>query len=317
MAPDYSVVVPVYNEAEVLLVLYERLTDVMNGMGAPYEIIFVNDGSVDASLMLMRELRAKDEHVKFLSLSRNFGHQVAITAGLDHSVGEAVVVMDADLQDPPEVIPQLITKWREGYEVVVAVREERRGETAFKRGTAALFYRLLSRLTSTEIYLDAADFRLMSRKAVNALNTLRERNRFMRGLASWVGFRQTFVTFTREVRYAGETKYPMGKMVRFAFDAITSFSFLPLQLATYLGFGVSCLSLIYVLYAVGLKLFTDHLVPGWASVIVAILFVGGVQLITVGIIGEYVGRIYEEVKQRPLYFVDESAGVEPQMKGQL
>ena len=290
--------------------LYERLTEVMIGIGAPYEIILVNDGSMDASLMLMREVHAKDAHVKFVSLSRNFGHQVAITAGLDHSSGKAVVVMDADLQDPPEVIPELIAKWREGFEVVVAVREGRRGETAFKRGTAALFYRLLRQLTSTEIYLDAADFRLMSRKAVNALNTLRERHRFMRGLASWVGFRQTIVTFTRDVRHAGETKYPLRKMLRFALDGITSFSFFPLQLATYLGFGVSFISLIYVVYAIGLKLFTDELVPGWASVIVAILFVGGVQLITVGIIGEYVGRIYEEVKQRPLYFVDETAGIE-------
>jgi len=290
--------------------LYERLTEVMIGIGAPYEIILVNDGSMDASLMLMREVHAKDAHVKFVSLSRNFGHQVAITAGLDHSSGKAVVVMDADLQDPPEVIPELIAKWREGFEVVVAVREGRRGETAFKRGTAALFYRLLRQLTSTEIYLDAADFRLMSRKAVNALNTLRERHRFMRGLASWVGFRQTIVTFTRDVRHAGETKYPLRKMLRFALDGITSFSFFPLQLATYLGFGVSFISLVYVVYAIGLKLFTDELVPGWASVIVAILFVGGVQLITVGIIGEYVGRIYEEVKQRPLYFVDETAGIE-------
>lgn len=282
----------------------------MIGIGAPYEIIFVDDGSMDVSLMLLRDLRAKDEHVKFVSLSRNFGHQAAITAGLDHSSGEAVVVMDADLRGPPEVIPALIAKWREGFEVVVAVREGRTGETAFKRGTAALFYRLLQKLTSTAIYLDAADFRLMSRKAVNSLNRLRERHRFMRGLASWVGFRQTCVTFTRDVRQAGETKYPLRKMLRLALDGITSFSFFPLQLATYLGFGVSLISLLYVVYAIGLKLFTDELVPGWASVIVAILFVGGVQLITVGIIGEYVGRIYEEVKQRPLYFVDETAGIE-------
>jgi polyisoprenyl-phosphate glycosyltransferase len=316
MAPEFSIVIPVYNEAEVLLLLYERLTEVMVRLGVPYEVIFVNDGSTDASLMLLRDLHAQDEHVKFVSLSRNFGHQAAITAGLDHSSGNAVMVMDADLQDPPEVIPELIAKWREGFEVVVAVRESRRGETAFKRGTAALFYRLLQKLTSTEVYLDAADFRLMSRKAVNALNTLRERNRFMRGLASWVGFRQTCVTFTRDVRHAGETKYPLRKMLRFALDGITSFSFFPLQLATYLGFGVSFISLVYVVYAIGLKLFTDELVPGWASVIVAILFVGGVQLITVGIIGEYVGRIYEEVKQRPLYFVDETAGIE-QMRGKF
>jgi polyisoprenyl-phosphate glycosyltransferase len=316
MAPEFSIVIPVYNEAEVLLLLYERLTEVMVRLGVPYEVIFVNDGSTDASLMLLREMRAQDDHVKFVSLSRNFGHQAALTAGLDHSSGNAVVVMDADLQDPPEVIPELIAKWREGFEVVVAVRESRTGETAFKRGTALLFYRLLQKLTSTEVYLDAADFRLVSRKAVNALNTLRERHRFMRGLASWVGFRQTCVTFTRDVRQAGETKYPLRKMLRLALDGITSFSFVPLQLATYLGFGVSFISLVYVVYAIGLKLFTDELVPGWALVIVAILFVGGVQLITVGIIGEYVGRIYEEVKQRPLYFVDETAGIE-QMRGKF
>jgi polyisoprenyl-phosphate glycosyltransferase len=316
MAPEFSIVIPVYNEAEVLLLLYERLTEVMVRLGVPYEVIFVNDGSTDASLMLLREMRAQDDHVKFVSLSRNFGHQAALTAGLDHSSGNAVVVMDADLQDPPEVIPELIAKWREGFEVVVAVRESRTGETAFKRGTALLFYRLLQKLTSTEVYLDAADFRLVSRKAVNALNTLRERHRFMRGLASWVGFRQTCVTFTRDVRQAGETKYPLRKMLRLALDGITSFSFVPLQLATYLGFGVSFISLVYVVYAIGLKLFTDELVPGWALVIVAILFVGGVQLITVGIIGEYVGRIYEEVKQRPVYVVDETAGIE-QMRGKF
>jgi polyisoprenyl-phosphate glycosyltransferase len=315
MLTCYSIIVPVYNEAEVLPAFYQRLTQVMDGIGESYEIIFVNDGSHDASLPLLRNLHAKDERVKFVTFSRNFGHQVAITAGLDHSSGKAVVFMDADLQDPPEVIPRLIEKWREGYDVVFAVREKREGESLFKRLTAALFYRLLRQLTAIEIPLDAGDFRLMSRKAVEALKVIRERNRFMRGLAGWIGFRQTSVTFVREVRHAGETKYPLRKMVRFALNGLTSFSFVPLQLATYLGFLVSAISLFYVVYAIGLKLFTDRVVLGWTSVIVAILFIGGIQLISLGIIGEYIGQIYDEVKHRPLYLVDEIVGFEKLTSG--
>jgi polyisoprenyl-phosphate glycosyltransferase len=315
MLTCYSIIVPVYNEAEVLPAFYQRLAQVMDGIGESYEIIFVNDGSHDTSQLLLRNLHAKDERVKFVTFSRNFGHQVAITAGLDHSSGKAVVIMDADLQDPPEVIPRLIEKWREGYDVVFAVREKRKGESLFKRLTAALFYRLLRQLTAIEIPLDAGDFRLMSRKAVEALKAIRERNRFMRGLAGWIGFRQASVTFVRDVRYAGETKYPLRKMVRFALNGLTSFSFVPLQLATYLGFLVSAISLFYIVYAIGLKLFTDRLVLGWASVIVAVLFIGGVQLISLGIIGEYIGQIYDEVKQRPLYLVDEIVGFEKMTSG--
>ncbi len=315
MAIRYSIVIPVYNEAEVLPTLYHRLTQVMEGLGEPYEVIFVNDGSTDTSPLLLRELRTKDERVKFVSFSRNFGHQIAITAGLDHSSGQAVVVMDADLQDPPEVIPRLIEKWREGFDVVFAVRERRKGESLFKRMTATLFYRLLRQLTTTEIPVDTGDFRLMSRRAVEALKAIRERNRFVRGLVGWIGFRQTAVTFVRDPRHAGETKYPLRRMVRFALDGITSFSFVPLQLATYLGFAVSFISFIYIVYAVGLKLLTNRLVPGWASIVIAVLFIGGVQLITLGIIGEYIGRIYEEVKQRPLYIVDEAAGFERTTNG--
>lgn len=305
MAICYSIVIPIYNEAEVLPILYCRLTQVMEGMGEPYEVIFVNDGSSDASSVLLHELRAKDERVRFVSFSRNFGHQIAITAGLDYSSGLAVVVMDADLQDPPEVIPRLVEKWREGYDIVSAVREGRRGEGLFKRMTAALFYRLLRHLTATEIPLDAGDFRLMSRRAVKALKALREQNRFVRGLASWIGFRQAQVTFVRDIRHAGETKYPFAKMLRFALDGLTSFSYVPLRLATYLGFTVSLISLVYIVWALGLKLLTNRVVAGWTSIIVAVLFVGGIQLITLGIVGEYIGRIYEEVKQRPLYLVDE------------
>lgn len=239
---QYSVVIPVYNEAAVLPTLYDRLTRVLNGLGEPYEIIFVNDGSADESPLLLQDLQAKDERVKFLSLSRNFGHQIAITAGLDHSTGQAVVVMDADLQDPPEVIPRLIEQWCKGYDIVFAVREKRRGEGLFKRATAALFYRILRHLTATEMPLDAGDFRLMSRKAVETLNDIRERNRFIRGLAGWIGFRQTSVSFVRDIRHAGETKFPLKKMLRFAFTGIISFSLVPLQLAGYLGFLVSSVS---------------------------------------------------------------------------
>jgi polyisoprenyl-phosphate glycosyltransferase len=307
----YSIVIPVYNEVEVLPSLYTRLTRVMEGLVEPYEIIFVNDGSNDGSLPLLRDLRAGDERVKILGLSRNFGHQLAITAGLDHSSGQAVVVLDADLQDPPEVIPQLVEQWRKGYDIVFAVREKRRGEGLFKRVTAALFYRLLRRLTFTEIPVDAGDFRLMSRKAVDTLKSMRERSRFIRGLSGWIGFQQTSVPYVRDVRHAGTTKYPLKKMVRFAANGLLSFSSVPLQLASYLGFVVSCVSFVYIAYAIWLKLFTDHTILGWTSVMVAVLFLGGVQLLCLGIVGEYIGRIYDEVKQRPLYIVDEARGVEP------
>jgi dolichol-phosphate mannosyltransferase len=280
----------------------------MEGLDGAYEILMVNDGSTDASLAIIKELCARDARVRLVDLTRNFGHQIAITAGLDHGSGDAVVIMDADLQDPPEVIPQLIAEWRAGSDVVYAVRARRPGESVFKRATAALFYRLLRRLTSTNIPLDAGDFRLVSRRAADALRQVRERNRFVRGLVSWIGFRQSSVTFTRDVRYAGETKYPFRKMAAFAMDGIVSFSFVPLQLAMYLGLAVSASSFLYIGYAVYLKLFTDRVVHGWASMIVAVLFVGGVQLVSIGIIGEYIGRIYEEVKQRPLYLVNQLTG---------
>ena len=311
-AIEVSVVIPVYNEEDVLPLLYNRLTRVMDGLGVPYEIIFVNDGSADESPLLLQELQAKDERVKFISLSRNFGHQIAITAGLDHSSGQAVVVMDADLQDPPEVIPRLVEQWRKGYDIVFAVREQRRGEGLFKRATAALFYRVLRHFTATEIPLDAGDFRLMNRKTVDTLNGIRERNRFIRGLAGWIGFRRASVPYVRDERQAGDTKYPLRKMVRFAVTGIISFSWAPLQLASYLGFLVSAVSFVYTAYAIWLKLFTDRVVLGWASVMVAVLFLGGVQLVCLGIIGEYIGRIYDEVKQRPLYIIDEARGFDRQ-----
>lgn len=304
----YSAIIPVYNEAEVVPALYWRLTRIMEGLGELYEIIFVDDGSRDDSPALLRELWEKDTRVKFLSLSRNFGHQIAITAGLDHSSGQAVIVMDADLQDPPELIPQLIEQWRKGFDLVFAVRQQRRGDGLFKRATAALFYRIFRYLSATDIPMDAGDFRLMSRRAVEALKVIRERNRFIRGLAGWIGFPQTSVPFVRDVRQAGETKYSLKTMVRFAFNGIISFSLVPLQLAGYFGFVVSATSFVYLAYAVWLKLFTDRVVLEWTSVMVAMLFLGGVQLISLGIIGEYFGRIYEEVKQRPLYIIGEAKG---------
>lgn len=311
MPPVVSIVLPVFNEEQTLPALYTRLSGVMQALGEPYEILFVDDGSRDASLALLKSLGSTDPAIKIMSLSRNFGHQIAITCGLDHASGEAVVIMDADLQDPPEVIPRLITKWREGYDVVYAVREKRRGEGWFKRGTAAFFYRVLRLLTQVDIPLDTGDFRLLSRRAVNALCSVRERSRFVRGLVSWIGYRQTGVTFAREERKVGETKYPFRRMLRFAIDGITAFSFAPLQAAMYLGFVTAGSSFLYIVYAVLLKLFTERTVPGWTSLMVAVLFVGGVQLIALGIIGEYLGRVYDEVKQRPLYLIQERFGFEP------
>jgi len=313
MTSNYSVVVPIYNEAEVLPVLYQRLTKTLTEVGESYEIIFVDDGSTDDSPRLLAELRSQDSRVKVVTFSRNFGHQIAITAGLDYSSGDPVIVMDGDLQDPPEVIPQLIAQWQTGNDIVFAVRASRDGEGLFKRMTASLFYRVLRRLTTTQIPVDAGDFRLISRVAVESLKPIRERNRFVRGLVGWIGFRHTSITYVRDIRYAGTTKYPIPKMIKFALNGIFSFSFLPLQLATYLGLGVSLLSFVYLAYAVWLKLFTARVVQGWASVIVAVLFVGGVQLVCLGIMGEYIGRIYEEVKQRPLYLVEALAGFDKPM----
>ena len=306
--PLISLVIPVFNEEASLAELYRRVTAVMEMSHTPYELIFVNDCSTDRSPPLLHELATHDSRVKILTFSRNFGHQLAITAGLDYSHGDAVIVMDADLQDPPDVLPELLAKWQEGYDVVYAVRTAREGESAFKRGTAILFYRLLKRLAGVEIPVDAGDFRLMSRRAVTALGTLRERHRFVRGLSSWIGFRQASVSYARATRYAGETKYPWRKMLTFACDGIASFSFAPLRIATYLGLGASFVSFLYIVYALWIKFFTDRSVAGWASLVVAVLFIGGVQLLTLGIIGEYIGRMFEEIKQRPLYIVADTVG---------
>lgn len=311
MSVELSVVVPVFNEEENLPELYRRLTAVLGTAASSWEILFVDDGSRDRSWEIIRGLAEGDPHVRGLRFSRNFGHQMAFAAGLDHARGQAVVIMDADLQDPPELIPQLLAKHREGFEVVYAVRTARHGETFFKRLTAKLFYRLLARITSVHIPLDTGDFRLMGRRAVEAFRRLPERHRFTRGLVAWLGFPQTGVPYERAPRHAGTTKYPLRKMLRFAVDAITSFSHVPLQLATWLGFIVSGFAFFYILVVIALK-FAGISWPGYTSIMAAILFLGGVQLVMVGLLGEYVGRIYDEVKHRPLYLVAEEAGFREQ-----
>lgn len=309
--PMFSIVAPVFNEVDNLRRLHERVTGVMQQTGEPWELVLVDDGSTDGSGELMQALYEQDpEHIRAVRFARNFGHGIAVTAGMDYAQGQAVILIDADLQDPPEVILDLIAKWREGYEVVYAVRAEREGETWFKRTTAALFYRLLSRITDVRIPLDTGDFRLMDRQVVDAIRSMRERHRFVRGMVSWVGFRQTGVSYTRHKRYAGQTKYTLRKMLRLAWDGVTSFSYFPLQLATYLGFGIAALSAVAILIVVLLRLFSDtEPLKGQATTLVMVLFLGSIQLISLGIIGEYLGRIYNEVKERPLYIVRSVLGV--------
>ena len=306
-----SVVVPCYNEAPVIREAHRRLSGVAATIaGAAFEFIYVDDGSSDETPALLHDLSVTDERVRCIRLSRNFGQQVATTAGLEHASGDAVMIIDADLQDPPELIEQMHARWREGYHVVYGERIERAGETRFKLWTAGAFYRLISHVSRVEIPANTGDFRLMDRKVVDALLRMPERDRFLRGMVSWVGFRQIALPYRREARFAGETKYPLIKMLRFAADAIVSFSFAPLRLAVWTGFFVLGLALLGILYAIALRFFFDpsHWVRGWASLFIATLFMGGVQLISLGIIGEYVGRIYGEVKQRPLYFVRERFG---------
>ncbi|MDQ7005789.1 MAG: glycosyltransferase family 2 protein [Acidobacteriota bacterium] len=303
-APLLSVVIPVYNEEEVLPHMYARLTEVLEKLDESYEILLVNDGSRDRSLEIMVELRERDPRVTLVNLARNFGHQLAVTAGLDHARGQAVVIIDADLQDPPEVIPAMLERWREGYDVVYGQRVARAGESLFKKLTAAAFYRFLRRMTSVDIPVDTGDFRLLSRRVVDAMSRLGEHHRFLRGMIAWLGFRQVALQYERAPRFAGETKYPLRKMLRFAADATVSFSFLPLRAATALGFLVAAACLIYAGYAVWARLFAGVTVSGWTSLMVAVLFLGAVQLLSLGVIGEYLGRVYEEVKGRPLYVTD-------------
>lgn len=312
MKPTISIVAPVYNEEEVLHELYRRVSAVMDKTGETWELVLVNDGSKDRSAEVIAELHALDERVRGVSFSRNFGFQIAATAGLDHAQGEAVILTDADLQDPPEVFPRMIAKWREGYDVVYGVRTSRQGETWFKLFTAKLFYRLIYRITSVDIPLDTGDFRLMDRRVVEAIGKMRERNRFLRGMVPWVGYRQTAVEYERDARFAGTSKFSsVSKMMPFAVDAITSFSYFPLRLATYFGFTMAAISGVLILVVILLRLFGPEApLLGQASTLTAVLFLGGVQLIFLGILGEYLGRIYDEVKARPLYLVDKRWGFE-------
>jgi dolichol-phosphate mannosyltransferase len=304
--PVFTIIAPIYNELENIPELYPRLRDVMEQTGEPWELILVDDGSTDGSTEVIRKLAWNDSRVRPVIFARNFGHQIAVTAGVDYSRGDAVIIIDSDLQDPPEVILDLIEKWREGYEVVYAVREEREGETWFKRTTASLFYRLIYKITDVDIPLDTGDFRLMDKKVVAVMRQMREKHRFLRGMSAWVGFKQVGVKYKRKARFAGETKYPLNKMIKLALNAVTSFSYFPLQLATYIGFIAAGLSVLAIPIVAILRLTTGTVLLGQATTLIIVLFLGGVQLIALGIIGEYIGRIYDEAKGRPLYIVAEA-----------
>lgn len=303
MSVTYSIIAPIYNEFENIPALWQRVRQVMDSSGEPWELILVDDGSSDGSSESIRELAASDARIRPVIFARNFGHQIAVTAGLDYARGKAMVVIDADLQDPPEVILELAKKWKEGYEVVYAVRSEREGESWFKLLTASLFYRLIYRITDVKIPLDTGDFRLIDRKVVDVMNSMRERHRFLRGMSSWIGFKQVGVDYKRAARVAGVTKYPFKKMLKFAQDGITGFSYFPLQIATYLGFIAAGLSVIAIPVVAALRLAGSHFFEGQTTTLISVLFLGGVQLISLGILGEYIGRIYDEVKGRPLYVV--------------
>ncbi|NEO19731.1 MAG: glycosyltransferase family 2 protein [Moorea sp. SIO1F2] len=308
MNPTYSLVIPVYNEENSISELYRRISTVMDQLGE-VELILVNDGSCDRSLELMRDLHQKDPRVCYLSLSRNFGHQIAVTAGLNFVRGQGIIVLDADLQDPPEIIPVLVEKWQQGYQIVYAQRTQRRRESWLKRFPAYLFYRLLRRLANVEIPLDTGDFCLMDRRVVDVLNAMPERNRYVRGLRSWVGLRQTSVSYVRDPRFAGEIKYTIRKSLALAVDALVSFSKVPLRIATYLGLLATAIALLMAGLVLYWRIFEPNSpVTGFATIMIAIFFLGAVQLVSIGILGEYVGRIYEEVKGRPLYVLSEVRG---------
>jgi polyisoprenyl-phosphate glycosyltransferase len=310
----YSIIVPVYNEEDVLNETYKRLQTIMESINEDYEIIFVNDGSRDRTLELAKKICQLDQHVKVINFSRNFGHQIAVTAGMEHSVGQAVVVIDADLQDPPEVILQMIEKWKEGYDVVYGQRLMRKGETWFKKFTAKIFYRVLNCMTAMDIPVDTGDFRLIDRKVCDSMNTLTEKNRYIRGLVSWVGFKQIGVEYIREERFAGETKYPFKKMLKLAGDAIMSFSYKPLKIAGFMGWILSIISFTYLIIIIFQKLFTSTTIVGWTSILAVILFFNGVTLVLNSITGEYIGRIYEETKNRPLYIIRDTIGFNKEME---
>ena len=306
MTITYSIIAPIFNELENLPALYQRVKYVMDSTSELWELILVDDGSTDGSTDLIREMAKADKRVRPVIFARNFGHQIAITAGWDYARGAAIVIIDADLQDPPEVILELARKWKEGYEVVYAVRAEREGESWFKKFTAAVFYRLISSITDVKIPLDTGDFRLMDRKVVDVLKTMRERHRFPRGMSAWVGFKQIGVGYNRAARHAGVTKYPFRKMLTLALNAITGFSYFPLQVATYIGFFAAGLAILAIPVVVIMRMTGSQAFFGQATTLISVLFLGGVQLISLGILGEYIGRLYDEAKGRPLYIVREA-----------
>lgn len=305
---QYSIVVPLYNEELVINETYKRLKKVMDSTEESYEIVFVNDGSKDNTVQMVKEICAEDKNIKLLSFSRNFGHQVAITAGMDNTSGKAIIVIDADLQDPPEVMLKMIDKWKEGYDVVYGKRLKRNGETFFKKITAKGFYRVLKSMSDVDIPVDTGDFRLIDRKVCEALKSLPEHNRYVRGLVSWIGFKQIGVEFEREERFAGETKYPLKKMLKLASDGITSFSYKPLRIATFIGSAISALSFVYILITLFQKFFIKPEISGWTLIIAVSMLLNGLMFMMLGIIGEYVGRIYDEAKGRPLYIIGEKEG---------
>ena len=304
-----SIVIPCFNEDSVIGQTHKRLHSILTAhQEYEYELIYVDDGSRDGTFQQLEDICSNDRGVKILRLSRNFGHQVAVTAGIEHAHGDAIILIDADLQDPPEVIFDMVEKWEQGYDVVYGVRAEREGESLFKLMTSTAFYRIINWLSDVKIPLDTGDFRLMDRRVVESLNAMPERDRFIRGMVSWVGYRQIGIPYRRAPRAAGVSKYPVFKMIKFAADGILSFSIVPLRLAIFSGLGVSGIALLGIIYATGVRLFSDQWVPGWATVFTAVLFLGGIQLLSLGIIGEFIGRIYGESKSRPLYFVQDRVG---------
>jgi glycosyltransferase involved in cell wall biosynthesis len=307
--PRYSIVAPIYNEEGNIQILYDRICEVMDATGESWELVTVNDGSRDRSLEMLEALSRKDPRIRVVNFARNFGHQIAVTAGLDHAAGDAVVIIDADLQDPPEMILEMIERWKAGYEVVYAVREERVGESWFKLMTAKIFYRLIYRITDVNIPLDTGDFRLMDRKVVDALQSMREHNRFIRGMTSWIGFRQTGVSYVRQARHSGETKYPLRKMIRFAMDAITGFSYFPLQIMVYVAFVLGMLAVMAIPFISVLRVILGpNFLGGQVTTIALLLILSAFQLFFLFVLGQYVARIYDEVRDRPLYIVASTTG---------
>ena len=302
---EISTIVPSYNEEKNVPLIYKRLTDTLSQISDKYEIIFVNDCSKDSTLSVIKQISEEDSHVKYISFSRNFGHQIAVSAGLDMCKGNAVVIIDGDLQDPPELILEMYKKYQEGYKVVYAKRKTREGETWFKKATAKLFYRFLAAMTSIEIPVDVGDFRLIDKVIVNHLRNMPEKSKYIRGQISWIGYKQTFVEYHRDARLYGKTNYPLKKMLRLAFDGITAFSDKPLKMASAIGIISAILSLLAIIYALISHFIFDSAVSGWTSLIISVLFIGGVQLITIGIIGEYIARINNDVRNRPLYIIEE------------